>query len=104
MNLMTSSREDRRLLGEILVIAFVAVAYHEGLNTFRDSLREPGELWQKLALFGVFFLTALRFFIGNHFHLQNEAVISHPRAWRVDFLVIMLETAVLGFLGSVSPF
>src|SRR5262245_20863489 len=101
---MTNSSENRRLLAEILVIAFVAVAYHEGLNTLRESLREPGEFWQKLAIFGAFFFTALRFFIGNHFHLQNAALISHPRAWRFDFLVIMLETVVLGFLGSVSPF
>lgn len=96
--------EKRRLVAEILIIAFVAVAYHEALNTLRESLAHSTDHWFEAAVtFAVFFLTGLRFFIGNHLLLQSEVLLNKPTKWSWDLLFVLLQTLVLGFLGCVSP-
>ena len=93
--------QDRKVLAEIAVIALMAVAFHESLNSFRESLDQPGFPVGPFEIFVIFFLTMLRFFIGNHLHLRK---VTNPSWWKVDFFVVLAECAVFGFLGSVSPF
>jgi hypothetical protein len=99
-----SRYERARLLAEILVIALVAVAVHEGLNTLRDSVaNHAAELRPALSLFTMFFLTAIRFFIGNHLQLQDPVLLAKEKKWLLDLMMVLVQTVILCFLGCVSP-
>ncbi|PWU02672.1 MAG: hypothetical protein C5B51_20435, partial [Terriglobia bacterium] len=99
-----SELENRRLLAEITVIALIAVAFHESVGTFSDSFKEaPERLELQIEVFVVFLLTAFRFFIGNHLHLQKADLLKRRSEWLTDFGVILLQCILLGVLGSLSP-
>ena len=56
-------------------------------------------------MFLVFFLTSMRFFIGNQLHLLNESLTRMPgNVWLYDLMVIIAQSVAFIFLGGVcSP-
>src|SRR5207249_12320228 len=68
-----------------------------------DGLRGQGLVSATVLLFVVFFLTTMRFAIGNHLYLTRAADAAYPSAlYLYDFLVIALQTTFLIFLGAAS--
>src|SRR5947207_1466956 len=84
-------RADRRsLVATLLIAALIAVAYQEAVNPVRDSAREKGDLVGAVVLFGIFFLTSIRFFLGNYLHMQSLAESDLPRGvWLYDLVWIL---------------
>ncbi len=95
--------ERRRLLSEIAVLVLLGVAFDEMATAIWDTLRDRGPTAPAILLFLVFFLTTMRFAIGNHLYLTRAADAAYPSAlYLYDFLVIALQTTFLIFLGASS--
>jgi cytosine/creatinine deaminase len=107
----TRIHRRRHLISEVLVAALVAVAYEGPVGVVHAALRSEGVSISSLALFVVFFLTVLRFFIGDILHLDEDE-LSEPRddfadkgaeaRWFLDLGVIVLEFVILIFLGHLA--
>ena len=100
-------RRRRHLVSQVLVAGLIAVAYAEPVGVVHTALQEDGVSIQSLALFIVYFLTTLRFFIGDILHLDEDelATSEDPGAevkWFYDLAFIVLECVILIFLGSVA--
>jgi hypothetical protein len=102
---------ELRRAAELLLSFLVAVAFHEAMRLVSESLKTDGLSWDRLAemltLPLVFFLTAVRFFIGNQLHLMKESfkevdARSSYSIWYFDLMVMTLESATLIFLGTVA--
>lgn len=94
--------ERRNDVSSIFVGMLVALAYAEAIPPVREAVR-AGRTSATLALFGVFFLVSLRFFIGAHLHLISRELAGLPGAvWFYDFCWIVAETVVLVFMGGVA--
>jgi hypothetical protein len=97
-------RRRRLLISEVLVTGLIAVAYSEPVGVVRDALQHEGVSIQGLALFVVYFLTVLRFFIGDILHLEEEE-LTDSRAqvkWFFDLCFIVPECVLLIFLGDLT--
>ncbi len=70
-----SKIEKRNLLSSIFVTFMIALAYQEMVTPVRDSLRAAGFTFETIALFAIFFLTSMRFFIGSQLHLLSEGLL-----------------------------
>ncbi len=119
---------DRRyLVTELLMAALIGIAFQEAVGAARESVR--GEAADKAAqiakqlgapahspetallpgipdgtavLFAVFFLTALRFFIGNLLHLKDLAQNNQSfKIWLFDLFFIVAQTVCIVFLGGL---
>src|ERR1700678_2220365 len=107
----TRIHRRRHLISEVLVAALVAVAYEGPVGVVHSALRSEGLSIYSLGLFVVFFLTVLRFFIGDILHLDQDE-LSEPRddladkgaeaRWFVDLGVIVVEFVILIFLGHLA--
>ncbi len=107
----TRIHRRRHLISEVLVAALVAVAYEGPVGVVHAALRSEGISIYSLALFVVFFLTVLRFFIGDILHLDEDE-LSEPRddladkgaeaRWFLDLGVIVAEFVILIFLGHLA--
>lgn len=81
----------------------IGLAYQEMLAPVRDSVRVSGLTAGTMFLAFTFFLTSMRFFIGNQLHLLSDNILRiRGDIWLFDFLIITLQTILLCFLGGVS--
>ncbi len=105
---MTQAKEQTTQMGrrEIISCGFITIltglAYAEMISTVQSSIRTNGITFGTLVLFVVFFLTALRMFIGNQLHLKDISVDKVPgKMWLFDFSAIVIETTILIFMAGV---
>lgn len=95
-------REARTSISSFFVTLLIGLAYQEMFGPVRDSIRTNGLTLDVVCLSLVFFLTSMRFFIGNSLHLNSPALTgSDGRIWLIDFLAITLQASNLAFLGGV---
>jgi hypothetical protein len=98
-------RADRRsLVATLLVTGLIAVAYQEAVTAAREAVLHDHRVTVGTGiLFFVFFVTSMRFFIGNYLHMQGLAEADLPGPlWLYDLIFITLQTVLLVFLGSAS--
>jgi hypothetical protein len=100
----TGKRSGRRdILPSFFVVALVGIAYQEMVGAVRDSVRAHGFSLGTIVLMVIFFLTAMRFFVGNQLHLQSDRMqVIKGSVWFIDLMVIVLESTLLLFLGGLS--
>jgi hypothetical protein len=92
------------LISGVLITGLIAVAYSEPVGPVRTAVAASGVSLQSLALLSVYFLTVLRFFIGDILHLEEDQ-LTDVRAqvkWFWDMSFIVLECLILIFLGDVT--
>lgn len=95
--------EKRNLISSVFIAMLIGVAYQEMIASVRDSIRGSGLTLSEAALFTVFLLTSLRFFIGNQLHLLNRALVEMKGyVWFFDFIIITVQSILLCFLGGAS--
>jgi CDP-diglyceride synthetase len=95
--------EKRNLLSSFFVTLLIALAYQEMITPVRKSVRTSGFTLETSLLMSVFFLTTMRFFVGNQLHLLSESLVTMPGlVWLYDLMVIIVQSVVLTFLGGVS--
>jgi hypothetical protein len=95
--------EKRNLLSSIFVVIIIGLAYQEMVTPIRESIRSSGITLGTIIMFSIFFLTSMRFFMGNQLHLMSEALVKmEGEVWFYDLIIIILQTVVMVFLGGVS--
>lgn len=95
--------EKRNIISSVFIAMLIGLSYAETFPPVRESVRTYGLTLGTTILFFVFFLTSMRFFIGNQLHLLSETCVRmRGDVWLYDFLVITLQTLVLCFLGGLS--
>jgi hypothetical protein len=73
------------------------------ITSVRESVRTSGFTLETFLLMSVFFLTAMRFFVGNQLHLLSESLVTMPGlVCFYDLMIIIIQSVVLAFLGGVS--
>jgi hypothetical protein len=81
----------------------IAIAFHEAGHHTSESLKHDGVTLATSILFGVFFLTAIRFFVGNQLNLLKQSISKpHGPSWYYDVTMVSLQSAILIFLGNVA--
>ena len=102
-DLQQQKRDRRNVLSSIFVVVLIGIAYQEMVVPVRESVRTAGITLGTSVLFFIFFLTSMRFFIGNQLHLMSEGLLKMKgEVWFYDLMWIILQTTVLIFLGGVS--
>src|SRR3972149_10919931 len=100
---MSKQADRKNLLAQLFVVLLIGLAYQEMIPPIRDDVRAFGLTFPPLALFLVFFLTSLRFFIGAQLHLVDEAITeAGPFIWLFDFIFIAFEMIIFVFLGGLT--
>jgi hypothetical protein len=95
--------EKRNLLSSFFITVLIGLAYQEMITPVRDSVRASGITSGTSLLMAVFFLTSIRFFMGNQLHLVSKSMINMPGiVWFYDLMVIICQSVVLILLGGVS--
>jgi hypothetical protein len=95
--------ERRNFLSSIFVVILIGLAYQEMVAPIRESVRSSGVTLGTVILFSVFFLTSMRFFMGNQLHLMSEGLLKMKgEVWFYDLMVIIFQTTTMVFLGGVS--
>ncbi len=95
--------EKRHLLSSFFITMLIALAYQEMITPVRESVRSSGITAGTSLLMVIFFLTTMRFFVGNQLHLLSESLMRMPGlVWLYDLMVIITQSVVLIFLGGVS--
>jgi hypothetical protein len=95
--------EKRNLLSSFFITLLIALAYQEMVSPVRESVRAYGITLGTSLLMATFFLTTMRFFIGNQLHLLSDSLVKMPGlVWLYDLMVIIIQSLVLIFLGGVS--
>ena len=96
--------ERRNLVSSIFIVMLVGIAYQEMASAVRDSMRDEGRLsFGTAVLMIVFFATSMRFLIGNQLHLLGEQqATARGEIWFFDFLMTVLESVALVFLGGLT--
>jgi len=95
--------ERRNFLSSIFVVILIGLAYQEMVTPIRESVRASGITLGTVILFAVFFLTSMRFFMGNQLHLMSEGLLKMKgEVWFYDLIVIIFQTTLIVFLGGVS--
>jgi hypothetical protein len=95
--------ERRNVLSSIFVVILIGLAYQEMVTPVRESVRANGITLGTSIIFFIFFMTSMRFFIGNQLHLMSDGLLKlKGRVWFYDLLCIILQTTILVFLGGVS--
>lgn len=98
-----SQAEKRNLLSSFFVVVLIGLAYQEMIPPVRDSVRSLGVTFQTLALFSIFFMTSVRFFIGNQLHLTSDSLIKMPGfIWLYDLIVIISQCVLFIFMAGVT--
>lgn len=95
--------EKRNLLSSFFVTLLIGLAYQEMIAPVRASVRTYGIKADTFLLMGIFFLTSMRFFVGNQLHLLSDSLAALPGlVWFYDLMVIIAQSVVLIFMGGVS--
>lgn len=95
--------ERRNFLSSIFVVLLIGLAYQELVTPIRESVRSSGITLGTAILFFVFFLTSMRFFMGNQLHLMSEDLLEMKgEVWLYDLMAIIFQTTIMVFLGGVS--
>jgi|GEM_PF-2252914 len=95
--------EKRNLLSSFFITLLIALAYQEMITPVRESVRTSGMTLGTFLLMTIFFVTTMRFFVGNQLHLLSESLVKMPGlVWFYDLMVIIIQSVVLTFLGGVS--
>lgn len=99
----TQLRRRRTLVSQVLVTGLISVAYSTPLSAV-EAATKHGVSIRSVALFIVYSLTVLRFFVGNVLHLESEELTraGSERKWFWDLTFIVAECVVLIFLGDVT--
>lgn len=92
--------ERRNLISTIFLDLLVAVAYSEMVAPVWDSLGGAHRA-ATLLLFGIFFLTSIRFVIGNYVHLTGLDPALGSKVWFHDFAWLALQSLLLIAMGHV---
>ena len=94
--------EKRNLLSSFFVALLIGLAYQEMIPPVRESVRASGITLGTFVLFSIFFLTSMRFFIGNQLHLLSESLARMPgNVWLYDLMVIIAQSVAFIFLGGI---
>jgi hypothetical protein len=94
--------EKRNLLSSVFITIMIGVAYQEMIPSVRDSIRLDGINLPTAILFAIFFLTSIRFFIGNQLHLVNDGLMKMPGlVWLYDLIVIIFQCILFTFMAGV---
>lgn len=102
-NIKKKQVEKRNLLSSFFVTLLIGLAYQEMIEPVRASVRSYGIKLDTFLLMAIFFMTSMRFFVGNQLHLFSELLASMPGlVWFYDLMVIIVQSVVLIFLGGVS--
>lgn len=97
--------ERRNIISSVFVGILFGLAYAEMVPSVRASILSKGITFDTSILFVIFFLTSIRFFIGNQLHLVSTRLVKLPgKIWFYDFIVIVIQTIVLIFLGSICSY
>jgi hypothetical protein len=99
-----NKQAKRRSEVSTLFVGFlIALAIAEAVAPMREALTTNKLTWQSLILFAVFMLTTIRFFFGFQLHLMDDKLVeSNGLVWLFDFIVIVVETIILTFMGELS--
>lgn len=98
-----SIREKRNLLSSFFVTVLIGLAYQEMIPVVRDAVRNDSYVLGTSLLAVIFFLTSMRFFIGNQLHLGSNTLLRMPGLlWLYDLSLIIIQCVVLIFIGGVS--
>lgn len=93
----------REVLPSFFVVILIGIAYQEMVTVVRDSVRSQGFTFGTTVLFLIFFLTAMRFFVGNELHLQSEEMqMIGGFVWFFDLMFIIFQTTIIIFLGGLA--
>jgi hypothetical protein len=93
--------ENRNLLSSFFVTLLIGLAFQEMIPPVRESIRSAGITFSTIALVSIFFLTSIRFFVGNQLHLMSEALTKLPgMVWLYDLIVIITQSILLVFLAG----
>ncbi len=96
-------REQRNVITSLFVAVLIGLAFQEMVGPVRESLHASGITLSTFLLFLIFFLTSVRFFIGNQLHLISEALLEMKGiVWFYDLFWIILQSMILIFLGGLS--
>jgi hypothetical protein len=102
-NATKEQTEKRNLLSSFFITVLIGLAYQEMITPVRDSIRHSGITLGTSLLMAVFFLTSIRFFIGNQLYLVDKSLIDMPGlVWFYDLMFIIIQSVLLIFLGGVS--
>ena len=83
----SSLSDKRNVISSIFIAMLITLAYAETFPPVRESVRTHGLTLGTIILFFVFFLTSMRFFIGNQLHLLSESCVRmRGDMWLYDFL------------------
>lgn len=95
--------EKRSIISSVFIAMLIGLAYAEMFPPVRESVRTHGLTLGSITLFFIFFMTSMRFFIGNQLHLLSESCLRmRGDIWLYDFLIITYQTLILCFLGGLS--
>lgn len=93
--------ERRNLIASIFIVTLVGLAFQEMIAAVRGSIDGLPMRMDTAILALAFFLTSMRFCIGNVLHLLSPKRAEEGNwNWFLDFLIIAFETVLLIFLGG----
>lgn len=99
----------RALRRHVVVALFppilIAVAFTEAVPSVREEALSGEFRFVLWGLLVVFMTTAVRFLIGNQFHLAHTDLLNHKVSslWLVDFVVVVIESIILiALAGQVA--
>ncbi len=101
-NLRMPQTEKRNLLASVFVTVMIGIAYQEMLPPVRESIRVNGFTIQTVILFAIFFMTSIRFFIGNQLQMVNDSLSKLPGlVWLYDLIVVIFQCILFTFMAGV---
>jgi hypothetical protein len=94
--------EKRGVVATTFIGFLIGLAIATAIEPVRAAVREAGLTRASSFLFLVFMLTTIRFFIGYQLHLMDAKLRAMSGfVWFFDFLVIIVETTILIFMGTL---
>lgn len=98
-----SKSERRNIISSVFVSVLIGLAFQEMVPPVRNSVRAAGITLETTVFFIIFFLTSMRFFIGNQLHLISDGLLKMKGiVWFYDLIWIIIQTTLLIFLGGVA--
>lgn len=90
----------RRNFSELMIVIMVGVAFEQMAHSLGHPVIKNEALINNSLIAIIFFFTSIRFLIGDHFHLQNDALAQHGNLWFADLMCIGVEMFILIFIGN----
>lgn len=95
--------EKRNLLSSFFISLLIGLAFQNMVIIAQDSINNEGVRLNNLILSSIFFLTGLRFFIGNLLHLLSDSFSKlRGGVWLYDLTIIVFQSTIIAFLAGVS--